>query len=63
MAGSPTGDRGRSSVPSRALRYERALVYDAMGRENRARGEFQNLYAHGSEYEDVAERLGWSRLG
>jgi tetratricopeptide (TPR) repeat protein len=41
-----------------AVRYERALVYEAMGSARRARGELERLYAEAPDYEDVAERLG-----
>ncbi len=42
----------------RALRYERALVYEALGQGRRARSEFEKLYAEDPDYEDVAARLG-----
>jgi len=41
-----------------ALRYERGLVYEAMGQKRRARAEFEKLYAEDPDYEDVAARLG-----
>ncbi len=41
-----------------ALRYERALVYEAMGQDKRARQEFQKVYAEAPSYEDVAAKLG-----
>lgn len=44
-----------------AIRYERALVYDAMGNDSRAREEFERLYAEDPGYEDVAKRLGLKR--
>ncbi|MFQ5673918.1 MAG: DUF4236 domain-containing protein [Nitrospinales bacterium] len=44
----------------RALCYERALAYEALGRESQARGEFEKLYAQAPDYEDVADRLGLS---
>lgn len=40
-----------------ALRYERALVYEALGKKSRAHEEFEKIYAVAPEYEDVAERL------
>ncbi len=42
----------------RALRYQRARVYDDLGQTRRARGEFEKLYAEDPDYEDVARRLG-----
>jgi tetratricopeptide (TPR) repeat protein len=41
----------------RALRYERALVYEAQGQAKKARSEFEKLYAEDPDYEDVASRL------
>jgi tetratricopeptide (TPR) repeat protein len=40
-----------------ALRYERALVYEALGQNRRARAELEKLYAEAPGYEDVATRL------
>lgn len=42
----------------RALRYERALVWEALGQHRRARSELERLYADQPDYEDVATRLG-----
>lgn len=42
----------------RAIQYERALVYEALGRKSRARQELEKLYAEAPDYEDVAARLG-----
>ncbi len=42
----------------RALRYERALVYDGLGQQGRARKDLETLYAEDADYEDVAVRLG-----
>ena len=42
----------------RAIRYERALAYEATGRHSRARSEFEAIYAEAPDYEDVAGRLG-----
>ncbi len=50
--------RGRSEELLRALRYERALVYEALGKTRQARAELERLYAEAPDYEDVAERLG-----
>ena len=41
-----------------ALRYERALAYDAAGQPKRARLDLERLYADLPGYEDVATRLG-----
>lgn len=41
-----------------ALRYERALIYEAMGDDKQARKEFQKVYAEAPSYEDVAAKLG-----
>jgi tetratricopeptide (TPR) repeat protein len=41
----------------RALRYERALIYEALGQRKKARTELEKLYAEDPNYEDVAARL------
>lgn len=41
----------------RAIQYERALVYDALGQHSRAHEEFGRIYADDPDYEDVAERI------
>ncbi len=41
-----------------ALRYERALVYEDLGKKSRARAEFEKLYAESPTFNDVAKRLG-----
>jgi len=50
--------RGRSEELLRALRYERACLYQDLGQRRRARSEFEKLYAEAPDYEDVAARLG-----
>ncbi len=50
--------KDRSDELLRAIRYERALVYDAMGNAQRARSELGKVYAEDPGYEDVAARLG-----
>ena len=50
--------KNRSNELLHALRYERALVYEALGQHKRARSELEKLYAEASDYEDVAARLG-----
>lgn len=42
----------------RALRYERALVYEGLGHRARARTELERIYAEDPDYEDVSQRLG-----
>jgi len=42
----------------RALRYERALVYEALGQAARARRDLESIYAEDPDYQDVAARLG-----
>jgi tetratricopeptide (TPR) repeat protein len=54
-----TADRSRELL--QAIRYERALVYQAMGQQRRAREDFGILYAESPNYEDVADRLGLER--
>jgi lipoprotein NlpI len=41
----------------RQIRYDRAVLYDQVGRKAQARREFERLYAADPNYEDVAERL------
>jgi tetratricopeptide (TPR) repeat protein len=50
--------KGRSEELLRALRYERALVYEGLGQDQKARSELEKLYAEDPNYEDVAARLG-----
>lgn len=50
--------KGRSEGLLRALRYQRALVFDEQGQCERARAELEKLYAEAPDFEDVAERLG-----
>jgi len=49
--------KGRSPDLLHALRYERALVYDALGHHARARADFERIYAEAPDYEDVARRV------
>lgn len=49
--------RDRPDELLRALRYERALVYEKQGQTKRARTEFEKIYAEDPHYEDVAARL------
>jgi len=41
-----------------AIRYERALVYEALGQKTRARKDLEKIYSEAPDYEDVAKRLG-----
>ena len=50
--------KDRSDDLLRALRYERALIYEEIGQHKRAHSEFEKLYSEAPDYEDVAERLG-----
>lgn len=42
----------------RAMRYERGLIYQALGETRKARADWEWVYADDPGYEDVAERLG-----
>lgn len=50
--------KDRSDELLRAIQYERALTYEALGRNRRAREEFEKIYAEDPDHEDVAARLG-----
>jgi tetratricopeptide (TPR) repeat protein len=50
--------KDRSKELLLALRYERALVYEELGQNKRARSELEKIYAEAPDYEDVAERIG-----
>ncbi len=50
--------KDRSEALLRALRYERALIYEDLGQHRRARSDLEKLYAEAPDYEDVARRLG-----
>ncbi len=52
--------KDRNAELLRAIRYERACVYEQLGRKADARREFEKLYADDPYLEDVAERLGLS---
>jgi len=41
-----------------AVRYERALIYEALGNRRRARSDLERIYAADANFMDVAERLG-----
>jgi len=42
----------------RAIRYERARVYESLGQKSRARDEYEGIYADDPNFEIVAQRLG-----
>lgn len=50
--------KDRADELLRALRYERALIYQGRGEERKARVELEKLYAEAPDYEDVKARLG-----
>lgn len=50
--------KDRNEELLRAIRYERACVYEDMGQKAQARREFEKLYAENPAFEDVAKRLG-----
>jgi len=43
------------------IRYDRAALYDQVGRKAQARREFERLYSADPGFEDVTERLGLAR--
>ena len=49
--------KGKPADLLKALRYEKALVYEQQGRKALARREFSKLYAEDPDYEDVQERV------
>jgi len=56
-------NRRRKDRPDRLLhqiRYDRAVLYDQVGRKSQARREFERLYAADPSFEDVSERLGFA---
>lgn len=53
--------RDRDPELLRAIQYQRALVYDALGQHARARAEFGRIYADDPGYADVARRIGRCR--
>ena len=50
--------RKRNADILKQARYERGLVYEAMGSESKARTEFEKLYAMDPYFADVASRVG-----
>jgi tetratricopeptide (TPR) repeat protein len=41
----------------KAVRYERGMTYEAMGKKPQARKDFERLFAEDSSYEDVRQRV------
>ncbi len=58
LTGTLRRTKNRSDDLVRALRYERALVYEQLGWEKRYRNALETLYADSPTFEDVAQRLG-----
>ena len=50
--------KDREAELLRAIRYERACVYEYLGNKSQARREFEKLYAEDPALEGVADRLG-----
>ena len=50
--------KNRTEDVLRAVRYERALVYEKLGQLKKSRSDFERIYAECPSYEDVARRLG-----
>jgi len=57
LTGALARKKDRPDELLRALRYERALVYEQQGQAKRARTELEKIYAEDPNYEDVAVRL------
>ncbi|HEX2088447.1 MAG TPA: tetratricopeptide repeat protein [Actinomycetota bacterium] len=53
--------RKRNADILKQARYERGLLYEAMGSEAKARTEFERLYAADPYFADVASRVGMRR--
>jgi len=49
--------KGRSDELLHALRYERAMAYEDIGRKSQARADLGRIYAEAPDYADVAKRL------
>lgn len=50
--------KDRADILLRQLRYERAALYDQVGRRGQARSELERVYAEDLAFEDVRKRLG-----
>jgi len=50
--------KGRSDELLHALRYERAMAYEDIGRKSQARADLGRIYAEAPDYEDISRRLG-----
>jgi tetratricopeptide (TPR) repeat protein len=49
--------RNRSESLLRTIRYERAMVYEALGEEKKAHVELEKLYSEDPEYKEVRKKL------
>jgi len=58
LTGAQRRRKGRSEELRQALRYERARVFEALGRKAQARRDLERLYAEAPDYANVADRLG-----
>lgn len=54
--------RDRDAEFLRAVRYERALAYEDLGRAAQARRDLETIFAEAPDHEDVAVRLGISKV-
>ena len=52
--------KDRAETLLREIRYQRALVYERLGKRTRARRELERVYAEDPGFEDVEQRLGVS---
>lgn len=50
--------KDRAETLLRQLRYERAVLYDRVGRKAQARRELERVYAEDPDFKDVRNRLG-----
>lgn len=50
--------KGRPTDLIKALRYERAMILEDLGKKAAARQELEKIYSEDPDYQDVAERLG-----
>lgn len=50
--------KDRAETLLREIRYQRALVYERLGKQAQARRELERVYAEDPGFEDVAQRLG-----
>lgn len=55
--------KGRAETLLREIRFQRALVYERLGKRAQARRELELVYAEDPGFEDVAQRLGVHHAG